>query len=383
MNEYSFHANTTRLSDDWQGLDTVVLYGAGNVSLVSKPLFEKFHIHILCVIDNDSKKAGNSWLGAPVMPYDEARERIAGHKIVVMAAHEAYGSILRMLEQDGLVEYRDFCNIGQFITEWMWTEHRLNCIFHMDMAITTRCTLNCRHCNMFIPYHDTHVDYTFEELKESIDLFFHRIDFVTYLGFLGGETFLSPVLERLIIYTGDHYSDRIGRLSLQTNGTVEPTESLLATVKKYNVFFAISDYSVPLHYEAKMDKLVQRLDSYGIEYIRRDSIPWVDFGFPEHPVRRTAEQAKAHTACCKPNWNGLHGDKFYYCNVSWAAQQSGHFQLSPEDYVVLTDINPDDKEDCRRIVELSRGTSSFCNICGGCGRDNQNYVPTAVQMERK
>ena len=49
---------------------------------------------------------------------------------------------------------------------------------------------------------------------------------------------------------------------------------------------------------------------------------------------------------------------------------------------LLDCCDSDPKAACRKIVELSRGTSSFCRICGGCGADNTNYVKTGVQMKR-
>ena len=97
-------------------------------------------------------------------------------------------------------------------------------------------------------------------------------------------------------------------------------------------------------------------------------------------MKRDAEQLKEHLTCCRPEWNGLNDGKFYYCNVSWSAEKSGRFVLQPEDYIVLEDINPRDKEECHRLVELSRGTSSFCRVCGGCGRDNEKYVSAGVQL---
>lgn len=77
------------------------------------------------------------------------------------------------------------------MSEWLWSAKQMNCVFHVDMTITTKCTLNCRHCNLFIPYHKEHIHFSFEEMKKTIDLFFERIDFVTYFGLIGGD-FLKP-----------------------------------------------------------------------------------------------------------------------------------------------------------------------------------------------
>ncbi len=119
-------------------------------------------------------------------------------------------------------------------------------------------------------YYKRHWDYTFEELKANYDLLFERLDYVAYIGFVGGEPFLNPAVK-----------DR----------------------------------------------------------------------------------------------------KFYYCNVSWSAEKCGRYTLSKEDYIALDEIDPKDKKACHRLVELSRGTSSFCRVCGGCGSDNHNYVPIGVQMK--
>lgn len=369
-----------KLSEDWNGIQSVVLYGAGIVGRICQTLFERVDLDIPFVIDQNKTKQGNLWRESPIISYEEAEPRLHNKKIVVMAGHDAYGKITQFLNEKGLVEFRDFCNVGHFMSEWLWSAKQMNCVFHVDMTITTKCTLNCRHCNLFIPFHKEQVNFTFNEMKKNIDLFFERIDFVTYFGLIGGETFLNPDLEQCIRYLGENYKERIGRITVVTNGTVTPSESLLCAIKEYNMYLSISDYTEVVPYSKKMDGLIQQAKNYEIDYYRNPSIVWTDFGFPEHPVNRTAEQLEEHLKSCRPNWNALHGGRFYYCNVAWCAEQSGHFKLLPEDYIEMKEIDPEDKFACRKIVELSRGTSSFCRICGGCGKDNTNYVPTGVQM---
>lgn len=371
-----------KLTEDWKSIKSVVLYGAGIVGRICQTLFEQVDLEIPFVIDKDTKKQGQQWMGAPIISFEEAIPRLQGEKIVVMAGHTAYGDIAGFLTEQGMTEFEDFCNVGHFMSEWLWVAREMNCVFHVDMTITTKCTLNCRHCNLFIPYHKEHVHFSFEEMKRSIDLFFERIDFVTYFGLIGGETFLNPDLEKCILYLGENYRRQIGKITVVTNGTILPSESLLAAIKKYDMYLSISDYTKIVPYNEKIDRLIERVREYGIDYCRNDSIVWTDFGFPERPVKRTQEQLEVHLKSCRPNWNALHDGKFYYCNVSWCAEQSGHYKLRSEDYIELAKIEPCDKLACRQIVELSRGTSSFCRICGGCGVDNVNYVVTGEQMLR-
>ncbi|MCM1219898.1 MAG: radical SAM protein [Lachnospiraceae bacterium] len=372
-----------KLTEDWKHIKSIALYGAGIVGNICQTLFERVDLEIPFVIDRDKRKQGKRWKEVPIISFEEAQPRLNGQKIVVMAGHAAYGDIASFLTAQGLTEFKDFCNVGHFMSEWLWTARRMNCVFHVDMTITTKCTLNCRHCNLFIPYHKEQVHFPFEEMKKSIDLFFERIAFVTYFGLIGGETFLNPDLEKCIVYLGENYRKQIGKITVITNGTVTPEESLLQAIKKYDMYLSISDYTDVVLYGKKMDAFEEKVKAYGIDYYRNNSIVWTDFGFPEHPVKRTPEQLEEHLRSCRPNWNALHDGKFYYCNVSWCAEQSGHFRLRDEDFINLEEIDPKDASACRKIVELSRGTSSFCRICGGCGADNTNYVVTGAQMERR
>ncbi|MCR5621026.1 MAG: radical SAM protein [Treponema sp.] len=373
--------NLDKLSDDWKNIDTIVLYGAGIVGHICQHLFEKVDVHIPFIIDSDVKKQGTTWNGIPIISFDEASNKLEGKKIVIMTAHTAYNEISAFLEERGFKEYVDFCGIGQFICEWFWKARGMNCLYHVDMTITTRCTFRCRHCNMFIPYYEKQRDCSFEEIKENVDLLFSRVDYLVYFALLGGEPTLNPDLGRILEYIGKNYRDKCGRLAYVINGSITPSDEVLAIMKKYDTHLLISDYTEFIPYKPQLGKLIQKLDDYGLLYDVRYSQIWADFGFPSSLVKRTPEQLKEHLRCCHPEWNGLNDGKFYYCNISWSAEKSGHFKLKDSDYIVLKDIDPDDKTACRQIVELSRGTSSFCRICGGCGKDNTNYVPVGEQLK--
>ncbi len=369
-----------RLTEDWSKVESIVLYGAGTVSKICENLFSKIDIKIECVIDRDPEKQGKEWNGITIVSFESIKDRIHEYKIVVMAAHTAFNSISSILEKEGLKEFEDYCRVGQFISEWLWNEKGLNCVYHVDMTVTTRCTLNCRHCNMFIPYYKERRDYSFDELRSNIDLFFARIDYVAYFGLIGGEPMMNPSLVDVIEYLENKYSSQFGRISYASNGTIIPEDNLLEVMKKYGVHIVVSDYSDIIPYSEKILKIKDRFEAFGVDYDIKPTIEWCDFGFPERPVVRDNETLKVHLMACRPEWNGLNDGKFYYCNVSWSAEKSGRFLLDKTDYIVLKDIDPNDRIACHKISELSRGTSTFCRICGGCGIDNKQFVKTGVQL---
>lgn len=371
-----------KLTEDWNNIKSIVLYGAGTVSRICEKLFEKVDINIACVIDQDVNKQGKEWNGIPISSFEDAKDRgeLAGKKIVVMAAHAAYNDIAEFLDSQGMEEFKDYCRIGQFICEWFWNVKRMNCIYHVDMTVTTKCTLNCAKCNMFIPYYKEKFHYSFEELRNNIDLFFERIDYAAYFGLIGGEPMLNPALKDVIVYLEENYRDKYGKISYASNGSVMPSSDLLEVMQKYGIHVVISDYSQAVSYRDKIEELEAKFKEYHIQYDIKPSLIWCDFGFPACPVRRDVEQQKEHLKYCRPEWNGLNDGNFYYCNVSWSAEKSGRYSLQEEDYIRLRDIDARDKEACHTLVELSRGTSSFCKICGGCGRDNMMYVEAGEQL---
>lgn len=373
--------NLNRLSEDWKGIDSIALYGAGIVARICQPLFGKVDIKIPFVIDGDENKQGRDWNGVPVISFEDAKSKLGNLKIVIMTAHTAYNEISQFLREQGMEEFKDFCAIGQFICEWFWYAKGMNCLYHVDMTVTTRCTFRCKNCNMFIPYYKVQRDCTFEELKHNVDLLFSRMDYIVYFALLGGEPTLNSALKDVFQYIGETYRDKCGRLACVVNGSIVPSDEVFKIMKKYDVHLLISDYTSQIPYKEKMNQLKEKLETYGVLHDIRYSQIWADFGFPMAPIQRDDKQIKEHLLCCHPEWNGLNDGRFYYCNVSWSAEKSGHYKLAKEDYIELENINKDNKMACHKIVELSRGTSSFCRICGGCGSDNTNYVQVGAQLD--
>jgi len=368
-----------KLTADWNEIDSIILYGAGTVSRICLNLFEKAKINVTCVIDQDVNKQGKSWNDVPIISYYDAMEMLSGKKIVVTVGQTAYNGISQFLEEQGLIEFQDYCRVGQFVSEWFWNTKKMNYVYHVDMTVTTKCTLNCLNCNMFIPYFQEHCNYTYDELKRNIDLYFERVDYTVHFGLIGGEPLLNSALMDVIMYLGESYKERYGKITFTTNGSVLPSDELLEVIKNYDVLVAISNYTKVIPYHDKITQVEEKLIKFRIDYVIRQSLVWSDFGFPENPFYYDKQKMREHLAYCKPEWNGLNDGKFYYCNVSWSAEKSGRFKLCQEDYIILKDIKPNDKEECHMIVELSRRACSFCKVCGGCGIDNTKHVNAGIQ----
>ena len=372
------------LTQDWETVRQIIPYGCGLEAHRTLPrILRDFEVPF--IVDADPSKQGSLFMGIPVVSPDRLKKLEEGQKVVITIARRRYGEIRTALEQYGLEDSRDFCHISQFAMEWYYKFRGEYSIFTMDAAITTKCSLRCRNCNMFIPHHGMGENISIEEVKENFDLLFDRIDFIFAIGLLGGEVLVHERLGDIITYLYEEHRDQFGSLCITTNGTIMPDEKLLQILKKYGVIVAISDYTYAISDRSKIQDIYKKLEENQIIcHIRKDLV-WCDFGFPEKPVMIEESRAREHMLSCNPGWRGLGDKTFYFCNVAWSAQKAGLCQLEEGDFLFLPEMEAGTEETKERIVAMSlgifeRGYLSFCRQCGGCGNDNQNFVNAGEQV---
>jgi organic radical activating enzyme len=115
----------------------------------------------------------------------------------------------------------------------------------LQYVVTTKCTMNCRHCNTKIPYFSnaTHLKpVSFDVFKEDIDTLLKSIDFIYCFGFVGGEPLLNKELANMISYALKQ--KKIRNVFLATNCTILPSKELISAMNAGSHKFAvqISDY---------------------------------------------------------------------------------------------------------------------------------------------
>ncbi|WAJ24094.1 radical SAM protein [Lacrimispora xylanolytica] len=372
------------LSDDWQLVHKIIPYGSGLEAYRSlKRIIDDFEVPY--IIDADQSKQGQLLYGKTIVGVDKIKDLDSDSKIVVTIAKRRYAEIKAQLEAIGLKEYKEFCHISQFAVEWYYKYNNECNIFSMDVAITTKCTLKCRNCNMFIPYYKEPISYSFDSIKKNFDLLFERIDFVFEIGLLGGEPLLNREINDVIEYLFEEYANKFGSICITTNGTLIPPESTLKIFEKYNVIVIISEYKYANIQRGKIEELTDILNKREIIFVVRKDLVWSEFGFPSVPMNILDHKVKDHMMKCDPGWRGLNDGKFFFCNVAWSADKAGLFSLDEKDYINLSDLKPNDKSDKIKLLEYSLGIIpskylSFCKVCGGCGEDNTSIVKAGKQL---
>lgn len=372
-----------KLKDDWKGIKEIVLYGLGNLTRQHIDTM-KSDFHILAVIDNAPRKRNTVYKAIPVLSIDDAGLKPGKCKIVLMTVVQSIQQSMKSeLEALGLKEYEDFCGIDRFVSEWYWVNRQQARVYQLDMAVTTLCTMKCKNCNMFIPYHNSREKVTKEELRESLDSFFSKFDYVYHFSIVGGEPFLNGNTEFVLRHIWKNYIDKIDRIKITTNGTVLPGKELVEWIKKCNAEIKVSDYSQSSGCDNKIEKLCGVFEEHNIPYRVLPDLEWKDFGFPHSPCCYT--EVEKHRKECGVTWRGLNGSRIYYCNVIWSAEQAGLYKAVPQEYFCLEKLY-NGEAGMEEVLKFVLGDMemedeiNFCKLCGGCGADNPAIVPAGIQM---
>lgn len=377
-----------KLTDDWEALlhhPTLVPFGMGRIGRRVLPSLRK-EFDIPFLIDN--RHAGEEIAGLAVVSLADALQRIGRGKtkIVVTTMKGAYEEMAEELRAAGLEEFRDFCIFERFAEEWHLRWKNECVLAKIDTVITSRCTLQCKNCNMFIPYAKETGDFAFERLKETFDAFFASVDFVYEYTLLGGEPFLHTELGRILRYLMERYGERIGRINLISNGTVVPNDALLSFMKQHDMTVHISDYTSTVDYKKRLAAVEQALAAHGIEYYVIPNNVWKDVVYPRDTYR--AADPAEHMRICGHSTHSVDDGKLYWCDPAFAAECFTGFPSQPDDFLDLRE-NQRSHDKCQASLQISRyllgdvnerGCMSICERCAGIGRDNNIIVKAGVQV---
>jgi len=162
------------------------------------------------------------------------------------------------------------------LAEMIW--HRQNIekkfeIPYLEMFITTKCNLNCEGCSNLIPDCKDQEHIEKQVIFDAIDNLLKKLDRLYRLKLHGGEVLLHPQLAEIIDFVGR--KRKIISLRLTTNGTIIPSEEVLAVIKKRNLVIQISGYKIP---NSKTQQLIELLDAKGVRYTMPYDEAWRDMG---------------------------------------------------------------------------------------------------------
>lgn len=383
--------NIFKLSDDWGDLTehgTIVPFGVGRIGRrVIPSLMEEFDIPFL--IDNQCCK--ESVYGLNVLNLKQAvtylREK--NLKVVVTTVFYSYKKIKQEMESLGFIENRDFCILERFAEEWNLRWRNKCVLSKIDTVITSRCTLRCKNCNLFISHAPVQCDIDLKRLKKNFDIFFESVDYVYEYTLLGGEPLLHKSIAEIISYLGNRYGKRIGRINLISNGTVIPNNDVIDILKKYHVTIHISDYTCSVDYKEILAKLQKKFLANDIEYYVIPNNTWKDVIYPREGFQ--TDNPRRHMLLCGHSTHSVADGRLYWCDPAFAAECFMGF-VSKEDDSLDMEANKRNYSKYEATLNIikyllgdvnARGYMSICEKCAGVGSDNNKLVLAGEQAGRE
>ncbi|WP_300909553.1 hypothetical protein, partial [uncultured Desulfovibrio sp.] len=109
-------------------------------------------------------------------------ENPSGKLVLLSVAYAGENSILEPLRKAGFALNRTLFWTEDFLRNYLpvYALYVKNLVYFPDISFipSTKCNLNCRCCLNFTPYLKKMADEPLERLKDAIDLFFSKIDYI-------------------------------------------------------------------------------------------------------------------------------------------------------------------------------------------------------------
>ncbi len=266
--------------------------------------------------------------------------------------------------------YRFFCWI-----EYKWFNNIY--LYHVEIPVTQRCTLKCKDCSFMMPYFEHPKDYKVNDLLTYMDRLFECVDTIQIFRILGGEPFVYRDLDSIIIKALS--CPKVRTVDVVTNGTLIPSEKVLAAMKNNKLTVQISDYG-DISY--KKNELLKICEENGIKCVIRSMADknWFSAG-DLHFRGKVAKELKIQLKKCGGICRSFQNGKLYFCPRASFGALLG-IPDPKKEFVDFTKSG-DVKELRRQIFELNQRKAFLaCNYCDE-GTDNYKPIPPALQIEEQ
>ena len=383
----------------------LIVWGAGRIGGVAEHCLRKAGVKILAFCDIAKDKWGTKFCGHEVISPETLKKNYPNAAIIISAVcHSAiyetisnYGyqnvfdcsSLFLKIDFEGynfwmLPEYA-IRNVEQYMAAVYEQIRKENSIDQIYLNITTKCSLRCRDCSVFIPYVNNPCIYDADEIMKDFKHVLDCLGYIRIVNFYGGEPLIHPKLAEMILELKDE--KRIDRISIITNGTIIPNERLLQVLKdEPRIMIRISDYGI---LSSKLKELEQILSEYHIAYEVSNYTYWdapSKIALCNESEEQLMEKFQLCTAC---NILFLLNRKLYLCCTVSAVNNIGGFPPSETNYVDLEKYSKT-KEILEKEIQQyvarpkNKQYMDACKYCSGLHCIHfEDKVPVAVQTKDK
>lgn len=360
------------------------VFGAGDIGRGLYVTLSKFEM-FAGFIDNSREKQESGFCGEMVHSYEWYLEN-AKEKTVIIAANSAHEQeICNQLKQDHCSYYFSEGFLNRIMPLYMFFKQNILFMNLAQICVTERCTLKCMNCAHACYAVDRHAeDMVLEDVCQSADIFFSKVDYIYEFVLIGGEPLLYADLAQAVQYIGERYRNQIGTFSITTNGTILPKKELLDCCQKYGVLIRISNYtkSIPVlqdQYEKLQRLLIEAKVSYNLG---KSDEEWWDYGFTNYIDEREEKEIIRKFDLCATPCRETRNGRLYFCVMARTVSENLGYHIGEEDFLDLTSL-PDGALGRKILLEFNMGYSEkgYLSMCRRChGSDSKNYTVVAAKQ---
>lgn len=383
--------------------DKIILWGAGKVGSVVAHSIEKQGFKIEAFVDSAADKHGKQYCGYNIISPDELYTKHSDAVVIVSCAFpivydelKKNGKIQKVYDPHSFLMKVDFegyagklnIEFAIRVTEGALRNYALYygkglLIQRLFFAITDKCSLNCRNCDGYIPFHMNPQTDSTDMIAQSYEKIMEACEHVETIDIYGGEPLVHPDITQITNYfVRDQRCDRVTIIS---NGTIMPNNDLITVLKSPKCILRISDYGTLSRKKEEIIALCIKANiRYEItNYSYWDRIPLIQ------KTNETQEQLDAKFKACTGNYIFVKHGKLFLCSFAMGLSGLGETLISDfeKNYV---DLFPE--TDCDLISEIvafarqlhERRHIDACKYCPGSHcLQFEDKQPVAEQVKGK
>ena len=375
-----------KIGNDYYDLNSkrIYVYGAGeigrglHITLKKFDLFEGF-------IDNDKKKQEIGLNGEKVFSYDYLKDKKDYIIVIVAASRLNEIEICKQLDEDGIKYYKANFFLDRILPVFLWVSRNILMMNLSQICLTERCTLHCQKCaHACYAVDKNSSDMDLNEINDTADIFFSKIDYIHEFVLIGGEPLLYKDLDKVIEYIGKRYRNKIGIFSITTNGTLLPNESVLKESRQYELYFRISNYSKTIPALSKRyEELTTLLKNNDVNYyLGKIEEEWWDYNLGKVNGSLDEKTLISKFDSCATPCREVKNNKLYFCVMAHTASVNLKLFIGEDDYLDISKL-PNGEIGKRILLEYNLGYSEkgYLSMCSRCrGAECYKYpIPVAEQ----
>ncbi|MBN1381295.1 MAG: radical SAM protein [Deltaproteobacteria bacterium] len=376
--------------DNFSPENEYVIWGCGNAFRIIYNDIGSV-LKIKYCVDANTKLQGTTLYGnqivAPEYLFRNDKKNI---KILMTPVGYKMMSICETLIDNGFDE-GNFCSAFDWLTLYKYHYQNILSLQEITLVCTTLCTLNCKGCCAYVPYHKRNRHFDLKTIIHDIDSFFSVVDFVSVITLGTGEVLLYPHIIDVLNYIYENYKGRYGDILIITNATHVPKPDIMETLQRVDCHIKISEYE-SIGSRCKIHKLSNAFERYHIDYHTEKLFGteteigglWSDLGDPSISHNKTEEEKALTFENCAVCSRFLHNGRLFYCTPQCGATMGGLYNPQEDECIDFT--KPVQKIDILKYhlgIQPS-GYIPFCDRCDGLGIvANPKTIAAGQQLRKK